>query len=139
MMLSKLLILLVGAAQPTFAVTLAAVLFTYHGERTPVLTSDSFVPTYNLTTLGANQMFKAGSYVRSRYISGNNSTRTAIIAGIDPSTIDNAITTVLTRDETYISSGALAFMQGLYPPTTEGASQEVSTSYWSRISGRSNH
>ena len=75
---------------------------------------------YNLTPLGANQLFDAGSIIRSRYVSapdnGSEITTAAIINGISVNAIDNSQLYILSTDDEYISSSALAFMQGLYPP-----------------------
>jgi hypothetical protein len=107
------------SAQTNDQITWASVVFTYHGEKVPTLLSNG---PLNLTPLGANQLLGAGSIIRSRYISaiGNDSeiTTPAPILGISVNSIDNSQLYILSTDDEYISSSALAFMQGLYPPAT---------------------
>jgi hypothetical protein len=107
------------SAQTNDQITWASVVFTYHGEKVPTLLSNGLL---NLTPLGANQLFEAGSIIRNRYISAlaNDSeiTSSAPILGISVNSIDNSQLYILSTDDEYISSSALAFMQGLYPPAT---------------------
>jgi hypothetical protein len=95
----------------------SVVTYTYHGEKTPAL----FPGPYDLTPLGANQVYEAGQVIRDRYISGvaNSSkiTTSAIINGISQSAIDNSQLVVLSTDDPWISASAMAFLQALYPPS----------------------
>lgn len=105
-----------ASAQSTEQVIWSAVTYTYHGEKTPAL----FPGPYDLTPLGANQLFQAGELIRDRYIStpanGSNVTEAANINGISVNAIDNSQLLVLSTDDTWVSASAMAFMQALYPP-----------------------
>jgi hypothetical protein len=107
---------LVGAATTSGQITWASVVFTYHGERVPFLEEGP----YDLTPLGANQMLQSGQLVRSRYIdppsNGSQLTLGMPINGIYPIALDNTQFSILSTDDQYISTSAMAFMQGLYPP-----------------------
>ena len=94
-----------------------SVIYTYHGEKTPSITSGP----YNLSPLGATQMLQAGSFIRSRNIDPPTNTSsqlggTAPINGISVQAIDNSQLTALSTDDEFISGSAMAFFQGLYPP-----------------------
>lgn len=96
--------------------TWGSIAFTISGETTPVLLS-STAP--HLTPLGANQLHDAGSLLRSRFLEIGNTSLLAtvsVIEGISPTRIDNTQINVLATDEEWVSVGAQAFMQGLYPP-----------------------
>lgn len=72
-----------------------------------------------LTPLGAQQMYQAGANFRNHYVSsdsGSSDDSSNTISPISPYQIPPSQITVLSRDEQYISAGASAFMQGLYPP-----------------------
>jgi hypothetical protein len=92
----------------------ASVAFIRAGERTPTLRKGS----PDLTALGAQQMFKLGQNLRTRYISGDAPAGLGIqhIEGLSPNTLDNDQILVQTSDEQHVVSSAQAFMQGLYPP-----------------------
>ncbi len=102
-------------AQPQ--IVWASVVYAYYGEKTPSLTNGP----YNLSPLGANQMLQAGSFLRNRNINppanGSELSAPAPINGISVQSIDNSQLYVLSTDDEFISGSALAFMQGLYPPT----------------------
>ncbi|TVY83049.1 hypothetical protein LSUE1_G004570, partial [Lachnellula suecica] len=97
-------------------VTWGAVVFTYHGEKIPVLHDGP----YNLTPLGANQLLLAGQTLRDRYLSASpNNTEITLsfpINGLSVNAIDNSQMDVSGMTDEYVTASALAFMQGLYPP-----------------------
>ena len=111
---------LLGLSAAAFAqssqTTRASVVYTFHGEKTPSLISGP----YNLSPLGANQSLAAGALIRQRYLStsGNASqlTTSVPINGISTDDIDNSQLYALSTDDEFISSSAMAFFQGLYPP-----------------------
>ena len=95
----------------------AAVAYINHGETTPDLAGTAPV----LTPAGGQQMLQQGTAFRSRYATTNsssssNSTESTQIPGLAVHAIDNSQLQALSRD-TYFAMGAVAFMQGLYPPT----------------------
>jgi hypothetical protein len=102
----------------------AAVAFVMYGERTPL--KGPLATT--LTPTGAQQMWAQGSAFRSRYLSGNFTLNTtefrvttrAPIYGIERNAIDNWQLSIVSNTDDYVTQGALAFTQGLYPPI-EGA------------------
>lgn len=90
-----------------------------HGERTPFYSPNP--PT--LTSSGAQQMFSQGSMFRARYLATDTvvdgdeaGIDRAPIVGIQKNAIDNTQIDILSTTDTFIFTGALAFMQGLYPP-----------------------
>lgn len=110
---TALVTLFATATAQTEQVTWAAVVFTYHGEKVPDLSSGP----YYLTPYGANQLLNAGQIVRETYISPpKNGSSSAVINGISPNAIDNSQLYVLGTDDTVISQSMQAFIQGLYPP-----------------------
>ncbi|KAI9844977.1 MAG: hypothetical protein M1837_005121 [Sclerophora amabilis] len=109
-----------GAQDESFEIVHSAVVFTHHGERTPLTVSEQ----NELTPLGAQQLHSAGSLFRQRYAepspSTENDTGTSRqILGLSASTLDNSQLFALAAIDEYISSSAQAFFQGLYPPTNE--------------------
>ena len=104
---------LLAVSATTFAeqTTWGSVVFTYHGEKTPEFNNGP----YNLSPLGASQLYLAGQAVRERYVSppDNASLITAApINGISEYAIDNAQLEILSTDDEFISTSGLAFMQG---------------------------
>lgn len=94
-------------------ITWGSVLFTYHGEKIPLLHEGP----YKLTPLGANQLLQAGQTVRERYLStSSNGSVPMLINGLSTNDIDNEQIEILTMTDEFITASALAFMQGLYPP-----------------------
>lgn len=90
-------------------------IYTTYGDRTPMVLDQAPV----LTPLGAQQMYDAGAKFRSLYITPESDSPdddTGTIRRMSPYQIPSSQITVLSRDEQYISAGASAFMQGLYPP-----------------------
>jgi hypothetical protein len=107
-----------AAGQALDRQVLSTFIFTTYGDRTPMAMKDV---TPQLTPYGANQMYNAGATFRSHYINalsldGNNvDDLYSSIRGISQYHLNPDQITVLSRDEQYISAGASAFMQGLYP------------------------
>ena len=99
-------------AQSTLSETVyGAFLFTYYGDRTPFVESNP-----NLTPLGAQQLFTAGSNFRARYVDPSSSSSSTAVSGISAYELDNEQISVLTYYDQYCVASAQAFMQGLYPP-----------------------
>lgn len=102
----------------------SAVAYVLNGERVPFRGPGT--GHGSLTSLGATQMLSQGSLLRSRWLTnsslqagGSNATTNAPIVGIERSAIDNSQLVITSTREDYVTGGALAFMQGLYPPTTQ--------------------
>jgi hypothetical protein len=117
--LTALLTLATGGSAAT-QVTWASVIFVNHGEKIPYLNRGP----YNLTPLGANQLLEAGSVVRDRYLSppvnGSQLTEGFPINGLNVNDIENTQLYIASQNDEYVSSSAMAFMQGLYPPRSSG-------------------
>ena len=98
----------------------AAVAFINNGERTPIMGRLNTV----LTPEGAQQMLNQGTAFRARYLrSGVNGTawkdvERAYIQHMNMDVIDNGDMEVVAQTDEWFTAGALAFMQGLYPPVT---------------------
>lgn len=95
----------------------ASVVFAHYGERTPPLLPGMT----ELTPLGAQQMFSAGAFFRSRYITSrpaaeDNATASLPIWGLRTHRISDDQVYVNAADAGPAAGSALAFMQGLYPP-----------------------
>jgi hypothetical protein len=104
----------------------SSVAYLLYGDRTPLLDS---VPA-SLTPLGAHQLFSQGSMFRARYLDasaftgGENAVTThAPIYAIETHAIDNAQVSIFSTTDEYVSASAMAFMQGLYPPSNQTASE----------------
>lgn len=98
----------------------AAVAYINHGEKTPSLASLNEA----LTPIGAQQLYRQGTAFRSRYLNTTGDASSAQIAGIETEWIDNLQIDALVAEDEWVVGGALAFFQGLYPPT-EGYSDMV--------------
>ncbi|KAK8108294.1 uncharacterized protein PG998_010307 [Apiospora kogelbergensis] len=88
-----------------------------HGERTPLSTSSL---KSSLTTYGAQQLYAQGQVFRDRYLtnaSDGNITNSFPIVNLSPRALDNSQLDIITTTDTYNVASAMAFMQGLYPPT----------------------
>lgn len=95
--------------------------YVLYGERTP----EGGVIQPSLTPLGAQQLYSQGSLFRARYLSNSNLsdednsiTTNSPIAGIEQQALDSSQVSVLSTTDSYVVGGALAFLQGLYPPVT---------------------
>ncbi|KAK6215862.1 hypothetical protein LQW54_004042 [Pestalotiopsis sp. IQ-011] len=94
-----------------------------HGERVPL--NELAIGDGSLTPLGAQQMFSQGTLLRNRWLSSTgqpgpdgNITDFAPVANVEQLAIDNSEMAIWTSRDDYITAGAQAFMQGLYPPKT---------------------
>lgn len=96
----------------------AAVVFVNHGENTP---ADSSTSRTVLTPEGAQQMWRQGNVFRSRYLNASdaNATDSAPIEGMQHDVVDNTVIDIYSQSEEYVAGGAMAFLQGLYPPQTK--------------------
>ncbi|TLS27574.1 hypothetical protein PpBr36_04355, partial [Pyricularia pennisetigena] len=95
----------------------SSVAYVYHGERQPLVALGSPI----LTPLGAQQMLAQGTHFRARYLSSGTSGSTGSshrISSLDTDSLDSTKISILSSDDAYVSSSAIAFMQGLYPPVT---------------------
>lgn len=106
---------------PLNAKVWAVVAYINHGEKTPTLGGLDNV----LTPMGARQMWRQGSAFRNRYLgtlnstSFSNSTGNSTIQGIARDAINNDQLTILSQTDEWVAGGAVAFLQGLYPPNTD--------------------
>lgn len=122
---TSLALLLSCAASVRSAETVwSAFAYVLNGERTPFY-SPGAGPA-SLTSLGAQQMLSQGSLLRTRWLTnatlsggGSNLTANALIVDIEKSAIDNSQLSIYSSRDDYIVAGAMAFMQGLYPPKTQ--------------------
>ncbi|KAK8095047.1 Histidine acid phosphatase [Apiospora hydei] len=93
-----------------------------HGETTPLSTSSL---SSSLTAYGAQQMFAQGQMFRYRYLttantgdaSDDDATGSFPIVGLSQRALDNSQLDIVTNADTYNVASAMAFLQGLYPPT----------------------
>lgn len=93
----------------------SSVIYTYHGDRTPLVW-----PVQNvLTALGAQQLYSAGTFFRQRYLTEpqDEAKSGPAINDISTDALNNIEIFVMTTVDQYKGASALAFMQGLYPPT----------------------
>ncbi|KAL9080374.1 MAG: hypothetical protein Q9157_000830 [Trypethelium eluteriae] len=101
--------------------TLASVVFIRTGDHTPFfLGTDST----RLTSSGAQQLYSAGGFFRSRYISSTGNTTAsspvqdvAPIPGLSAEALDNEQLFFLAHEDNVMLVTAEAFAQGLYPPS----------------------
>ncbi|CAK7203050.1 hypothetical protein SEUCBS139899_005779 [Sporothrix eucalyptigena] len=119
---SVVLALVMAMAAPAVAEDItvwSAVVYSMYGERTPLVGPTN--PA--LTPLGAQQLYSQGAMFRNRFIlegTGNVSVAAALpIKGIETNALDTTQLNVLSTDDSYVAAGALAFLQGLYPPQTD--------------------
>ena len=105
----------VSAQDPSSNETIwASVIYTYYGDRTPLLWP---VPNM-LTSLGAQQLFSAGSFFRQRYLTKTHGGMIGpAINKISTDTLDNLEVFAKSTVDQFTAASGLAFIQGLYPPT----------------------
>ncbi|KAI1499640.1 histidine acid phosphatase-like protein [Biscogniauxia marginata] len=94
-------------------------IFSRHGDRTP----KSLAPA-NLTSLGADEVFDAGTYYRNRYVASDASSP---IFGLSHDIAVAHQMTVTSPVDTVLQNSAQAFMQGLYPPVGTLSTQELAS------------
>ncbi|KAI1409989.1 phosphoglycerate mutase-like protein [Hypoxylon sp. FL1857] len=108
-------------AQSTNETVWSSFAYIFYGERTPL--QGELPPS--LTPLGAQQLYSQGSLFRARYLSNsslsdedNAITTNAPIVGIERLALDNSQLSIYSTADDYVVGGALAFLQGLYPPVS---------------------
>ena len=115
-LLAAVLLLPSSHAQTNPYTVLSSVVFIRSGEHTPQILTRS---PATLTSLGAQQAYKAGSFLRDRYVSSTTS-RSGIdkapLRGLSANSFNPAEVYVLAQDDHPTAATAQAFMQGLYPP-----------------------
>lgn len=96
----------------------SAIAFVNHGDTTPFLLNQNPI----LTPDGAQQLHRQGQAFRSRYLTPPSAKNTSgahgAIQGISQNGIDNTQLRILSQADSWAVGGALAFMQGLYPPNS---------------------
>ncbi len=98
----------------------SAVVFTRSGDRTPLIGRQ---PSYQLTSLGAQQLYEAGAIFRQRYLTGSGSdsdsdSTDALIANLSPEILPHEALHIMTTSAQCNVASAQAFLQALYPPLT---------------------
>ncbi|CAM1510460.1 Fc.00g007950.m01.CDS01 [Cosmosporella sp. VM-42] len=99
----------------------AAVAYINNGETTPLAGDLNTV----LTPEGAQQMMRQGTAFRARYLrNGVNSTEyknveKAYFENLNINVIDNSDLDIISQTFEWVNGGAMAFMQGLYPPESD--------------------
>lgn len=111
---SLALIFLAQIAHALKEQVLSSFIYTRHGDRTPLYSSDTSI----LTPYGAWQMYNAGSGFRDRYLrtTFNEASESEVIRDISQYQLNTAEISILTTSEQFVVASAQAFMQGLYPP-----------------------
>ncbi|KAF4549121.1 Hypothetical protein D9617_23g005360 [Elsinoe fawcettii] len=101
--------LLAGLATSAAAETVhSVVVFSRHGDR-----SSKYFPGYQMTALGATQVYESGSFYRQRYISNTSEFQ---IAGISADRVNEPQIWASAPDQAVLYQTATNFLQGLYPP-----------------------
>ena len=115
LVLASLALLTLGQDSSRNETIWSSIIYTYHGDRTPLV----WQPPHVLTPLGAQQLYSAGSFFRQRYLEGVDDGAISIptINNISTDVLENKEIFVMSTVEQYVGASALAFMQGLYPPT----------------------
>jgi len=116
-----------SAAQSSTGQTVwASFAYIMHGERTPLMGSVRDIRM--LTPAGAQQMYAQGNAFRSRYVRApstelekNETTITTRehIRNLYMTVDDYTQIDIITTDDPWVSTSAIAFMQALYPPTAD--------------------
>ena len=99
-----------------------AVVFTRTGEKTLVLEKAA---SPRLTALGAQQLYQLGEAFRGRYIdaqSDHSGLGQQPLLNLASNRLDSAQLEIRTLDTPYLVASAQAFMQGLYPPSSNSSS-----------------
>jgi hypothetical protein len=84
-----------------------------HGDHTPLALSSRS----KLTALGAYQMYDQGMAFRNRYLQPSSHDGYVGIVGIQAEIIDNSQLNVESSTDECSAASAIAFMDGLYPPS----------------------
>lgn len=97
------------AASTSLAETVHSVLvFTRHGDRTA-----KFYSGYQMTNLGATQVYQSGQFYRQRYVQDGASSK---VSGIAADRADIRQVWASAPDQAVLYQTATNFLQGLYPP-----------------------
>lgn len=113
---------------------LSSFVFTRHGDRTPLYTSDTSI----LTPYGAQQMYKAGSTLRDRYLSTGLNDEGTDIRDISHYLLNVDEVSIMSTDYQYVAASAQAFMQGLYPPLGQSATNFTNLGEISQLANGTN-
>lgn len=119
-MRSSLQLLAVSAlplAQVSAETVLGAYVFARHGDRTAKILKNT-----ELTDLGYREVFTTGSSYHSRYI---NSSSSQYVAGISEDVVKLSQLTASAPADAVLQNSATGFLQGLYPPVGDLASQKL--------------
>ena len=84
----------------------SVLVFTRHGDRTA-----KFYKNYEMTNLGAQQVYSSGQYYRDRYLTGSHP-----IAGVSQDSATTSQIWASAPDQHVLYQTATNFLQGLYPP-----------------------
>lgn len=88
--------------------------FNVHGDSTPAVLSEP----KTLTPFGARNLYDVGSNFRSRYIIGGSvKAQNTWVQDLNQHKLDPEQVRIYSTSEQFNEASALAFMQGLYPPT----------------------
>ncbi|PSK59225.1 Lysosomal acid phosphatase [Elsinoe australis] len=98
-----------GLAATAAAETIhSVVVFSRHGDRT-----SKYFPVYQLTALGATEVYETGDFYRQRYLSNTSEFQ---IAGISSDRVVEPQVWASAPDQAVLYQTATVFLQGLYPP-----------------------
>ncbi|KAF3401056.1 hypothetical protein DPV78_005324 [Talaromyces pinophilus] len=88
--------------------------FNVHGDSTPAVLSEP----KTLTPFGARNLYNVGSNFRARYIIGGSvKAQNTWVQDLNQNKLDPEQVRIYSTSEQFNEASALAFMQGLYPPT----------------------
>lgn len=96
---------------------LGAYIFARHGDRTPKVLGST-----QLTDLGYNEVYLAGSYYHDRYVAANSPMQ---IAGISEQIVNTQQITASSPTDDVLQNSATGFLQGVYPPVGPSANQTL--------------
>ncbi|EED19799.1 conserved hypothetical protein [Talaromyces stipitatus ATCC 10500] len=97
---------------------LGAYIYQRHGDRTPKI-----IGSPSLTALGYEEVFARGSYYNKRYIVSNSSYQ---IDGIATDLVKLSQLNITAPWDNVIQNSGAGWLQGLYPPAGQAASQTLS-------------
>lgn len=125
-----LVLMAIPMAHPALAErVLGAYIFARHGDRTAKVLGST-----ELTDLGYNEVYLAGSYYHDRYIAADSPLQ---IAGISEPTVNTKQVTASTPSDEVLQNSATGFLQGVYPPVGTSANETLrnSTTVQSPLNG----
>lgn len=96
---------------------LGAYIFARHGDRTAKILGDT-----QLTDLGYREVYQAGSYYNSRYISSDSPLQ---IEGISEPFVNTKQIKASSPSDEVLQNSATGFLQGVYPPAGRSANQTL--------------